>query len=217
MLWISPSSATWLSLAAVRLLKNQPAESGCASLFGFRAEPRVATFPAAVGVRRVARVTPHADLFVERSVGGDIIGWHTPCLSGSLFNGCENSSEPASIALGAGVLQGVFEIAALGDTDEPLDDAVVVFDDKRRQRSHLVLVCDLLLLVDIDLGELHVLVVGLQLLKDRILRLTRATPVGVKVCQSNSHRAANRCADAGIRVSTPSLTVGEDSGVSRNA
>ena len=106
---------------------------GCASLFGFRAEPRIATFSAAVGIRRVARVTPHADLFVERSVGGDIIGWHTPCLSGSLFNGCENSSEPKSTASGAGVLQGVFEVAALGDADESLDDPVVVFDDERRQ------------------------------------------------------------------------------------
>ena len=34
-------------------------------------------------------------------------------------------------ALGAGLGEGVFEIAALGDTDEPFDDAVVVFDDKR--------------------------------------------------------------------------------------
>ena len=124
---------------------------------------------------------------------------------------------PRSTALGAGVLESVFEVAALGDTDEPFDDAVVVFDDERRQRSHLVLVGDLLFLVDIDLGELHVLVVGLQLLEDRILRLTRATPVGVKVCQSNSHRAADRCADAVIRVSTPSLAAGDRSAGSRNA
>lgn len=35
-------------------------------------------------------------------------------------------------ALDAGVAEGVLKIAALGDADEPLDDPVVVFDDKRR-------------------------------------------------------------------------------------
>ena len=112
---------------------DQPAESGCASLFGFRAESRVATLPTAIGIRRVTRVTPHADLFVERSAGGNVVSWHTPYLQGSLFNSSENGSGASSIGSGVGVLEGVFEIAALGNANEPLDDTVVIFDNKRRQ------------------------------------------------------------------------------------
>ena len=45
-----------------------------------------------------------------------------------------------SLELGSGALESVFEVLALCDPDEALDDALIAFDDERRQRAYLVLV-----------------------------------------------------------------------------
>jgi len=103
----------------------------------------------------------------------------------SLFKRSETTSDEQG--LGAGFFEGGFEILTLGDANESVDNTVVVFDYQRWQRPNLVLVGDVLLFINVDLGELDVLVVGFEIVEDRILGLARATPVCVKVCESNRH------------------------------
>lgn len=72
--------------------------------------------------------------------------------------------------------------------DESFDDTVIVLDDYRWDRSNLVLVCDILVLVDIDFLERDAVApVLFEFVNDRVLCFTGPAPVGVEVFQTDSH------------------------------